>query len=239
MNWYVLTLFPEMFDSVLSASLFGKAIERGIIRVELVDFRRWGVGRHKVVDDEPFGGGAGMVLKPEPIAAAIDWLRERVPSVHVVMLTPQGRTFRQPDAHRLAGMGHVALLCGRYEGFDDRVRQLVDEELSIGDFVLSGGEAAAWVVMEAASRLVEGVVGDAESLRRESFSENGLLDYPQYTRPRQFRGMKVPDVLLSGNHEAIEKWRRAKALERTLERRPELAATAGQDEKIVESRRKR
>ena len=227
LTWYVLTLFPDMFHSVLSASLFGKAIERGIIAVELIDFRRWGIGRHRVVDDEPFGGGAGMVLKPEPIASSLDWLRGRVPTVHVVMLTPQGSTFRQTDAHRLAELKHVALLCGRYEGFDDRVREMVDEELSIGDYVLSGGEAAAWVVMEAASRLVEGVVGDAESLANESFSQQGLLDYPQYTRPRQFRGMKVPDVLLSGDHGAIARWRLEKARERTRLRRPDLLAKNG------------
>ena len=226
LSWYVLTLFPEMFESVLRTSLFGKAVDNGLLSVELINYRDWAEGRHRVVDDEPFGGGAGMVIKVEPVARALEQLRRRVADVRVVLLSPQGRPFRQEDAERLSRAGRVALVCGRYEGFDERVRGLVDEEISIGDFVLAGGEAAAWVVMEATSRLVAGVLGQAESLDSESFAGEGLLEYPQYTRPREFSGQRVPEVLLGGDHAAIALWRRRQALLRTARRRPDLLARA-------------
>lgn len=226
LSWYLLTLFPEMFASVLRTSLFGKAVDNGLLAVELINYRDWAEGRHRVVDDEPFGGGAGMVIKVEPVARALAQLRRRVPDVHVALLSPQGRTFRQVDAARLSRAGRVALVCGRYEGFDERVCDLVDEEISVGDFVLAGGEAAAWVVMEASSRLVDGVVGESESLAAESFTGDGLLEYPQYTRPREYAGKRVPEVLLSGDHAAIARWRRQRAILRTARRRPDLLKEA-------------
>jgi len=222
----VLTLFPEMFDSWLSASLFGKAREKGLIEIELVDFRQYAEGRHKVVDDTPFGGGAGMVIKVEPVARALAALRQSSPDAHVVLLSPQGRLFDQPAARRLSRHEHLVLLCGRYEGLDERIRTLVAEELSIGDYVLSGGEAAAWVVMDAVARLVPGVVGQPQSLIDESFSEAGLLEHPQYTRPREFDNMQVPEVLLSGDHRAIADWQRREAVLRTARRRPDLLEKA-------------
>jgi tRNA (guanine37-N1)-methyltransferase len=222
MRWTVLTLFPEAFQSALAAGLFGKAVEKGILEVDLINYRDYAEGRHKVVDDTPFGGGSGMVIKVEPVARALEELREKAPGVHVVLLTPQGALLNQAGVRRLGGHDHVALLCGRYEGVDERIRRLVDEELSIGDYVLSGGEPAAWVVMDAVSRLVPGVLGCGESVREESFSEDSLLEYPQYTRPREFDGMQVPEVLLSGDHQAIARWRRRQALRRTARRRPEL-----------------
>ena len=222
MRWTVLTLFPEVFRPPLSASLFGKAVEKGILEVDLVNYRDYAEGRHKVVDDTPCGGGSGMVIKVEPVAQALDELRTKNLGVHVVLLTPQGGLLNQAKVRRLSGHGHLALLCGRYEGVDERIRCLVDEELSIGDYVLSGGEAAAWVLMDAVSRLVPGVLGSRESVREESFSEESLLEYPQYTRPREYCGMEVPEILLSGDHQAIARWRRRQALLRTVRRRPEL-----------------
>ena len=222
MRFTVLTLFPEMFDSWLRASLFGKAMEKGLMTVSLINYRDYAKGRHKVVDDDSFGGGAGMVIKVEPVAEALEKIREDDPGVHVILLSPQGRTLSQPAVERLAQKSHLAFLCGRYEGVDERIRFLVDEELSIGDYILAGGEPAAWVVMDAVSRWVPGVLGKAESTEEESFGANGLLEYPQYTRPRAFRGMEVPEILLSGNHAAISQWRRQQALLRTRKRRPEL-----------------
>lgn len=222
MRWTVLTLFPEAFEAPLAAGLFGKAVEKGVLKVDLVNYRDYAEGRHKVVDDTPFGGGSGMVIKVEPVARALEELRAKAPGVHVVLLTPQGALLNQAGARRLGGHDHVALLCGRYEGVDERIRHLVDEELSIGDYVLSGGEPAAWVVMDTVSRLVPGVLGCGESVREESFSEESLLEYPQYTRPREFGGMPVPEVLLSGDHRSIARWRRRQALRRTARRRPEL-----------------
>lgn len=222
MRWTVLTLFPEVFRAALNAGLFGKALEKGILEVDLVNFRDYAEGRHRVVDDTPFGGGSGMVIKVEPVARALQELRAKDPGVHVVLLTPQGARMDQAEVRRLSGHGHLALLCGRYEGVDERIRRLVDEELSIGDYVLSGGEPAAWVLMDAVSRLVPGVLGCGESVREESFSEESLLEYPQYTRPRTFGGMQVPGILLSGDHRAIAGWRRKQALLRTVRRRPDL-----------------
>jgi tRNA (guanine37-N1)-methyltransferase len=198
--------------------LLGKARARGVIEIETIDIRAFAVGPHAMTDDAPFGGGAGMVMKPEPIVAAI----ESVAGARVILLSPGGRPFSQAVARELAGERHVVLVCGRYEGVDDRVRaQFVHDELSIGDYVLSGGEAAAWVVVEAVARLVPGVVGNAESIEAESFAE-GLLEYPQYTRPRVFRGHEVPEVLLSGDHAAIESWRREAQIARTKAARADL-----------------
>jgi tRNA (guanine37-N1)-methyltransferase len=222
LQWSVLTLFPEMFESWVAGSLFGRAVQKKLLSVRLINFREYAEGRHKIVDDTPFGGGAGMVIKVEPVARALEELRGNDPEVHVVLLSPQGVPLGQEHVRRLSRCGHVALLCGRYEGVDERVRSLVDEELSIGDYILSGGEAAAWVVMDAVSRLVPGVVGTPESVVSESFSSESLLEHPQYTRPRVFRGMKVPEVLLSGDHGAIQRWQRKEAIRRTARRRPEL-----------------
>jgi tRNA (guanine37-N1)-methyltransferase len=216
----VVTLFPELFDAPLRASLLGKAIQAGRIEVAVRDLRKHGLGKHRSVDDEPYGGGAGMVMRPEPIFAAVEAVREE--GSHVVLLSPRGTRFDHALASRLAALKHLILVCGRYEGVDQRVADhLADEEVSIGDYVLAGGEVAALVVIEAVARLVPGVVGNPESLRSESHAA-GLLEYPQYTRPAEFRGWKVPDVLVSGDHGAVERWRSQRAEELTKERRPDL-----------------
>jgi len=218
----VVTLFPRTFESPLAESMLRLARERGAVEIRVVDLRDYTEGRHRVADDYPFGGGGGMVLKPEPLFRAVEALRE--PDGHVVLLCPQGRTFDQKAAARLAALDHLVLVCGHYEGVDERVREhLVDEELSIGDYVLTGGELPALVVMDAVVRLRPGVLGDPAGATRESFVE-GRLDYPQYTRPAEFRGWSVPEVLLSGDHPRIARWRRREALRRTLARRPELLA---------------
>jgi tRNA (guanine37-N1)-methyltransferase len=214
----VITLFPEMFEGPLRESILGRARDRGLLQLALHDLRDYATDRHRVVDDAPYGGGAGMVLKPEPIAAAVKDLRGD--DGHVVLLTPQGQVFDQSVAGQLAALPHLVLVCGRYEGVDERVRKFVDRELSIGDYVLTGGELAAMVVIDAVARLVPGVI-EAASLERESHTA-GLLEYPQYTRPAEFAGMRVPDVLLSGDHAAIARWRESEARRRTLERRPDL-----------------
>ncbi len=226
LRWTVLTLFPELFGSFVSTSLFGRAVKKGLLSVDLVNFRDYAEGRHRVVDDDPYGGGSGMVIKVEPVARALDELRRKDPEVCVVLLCPQGEVLDQQAARGLSRVQHLALLCGRYEGVDERVRNLVDREVSIGDFVLSGGESAAMVVMEAVSRLVPGVVGAQESVVDDSFGSDALLDYPHYTRPREFQGMEAPAVLLSGDHAAIASWRRKQAILRTAERRPDLLAQA-------------
>jgi tRNA (guanine37-N1)-methyltransferase len=216
----VVTLFPELFDAPLRTSLLGKAIEAGRIDVSVRDLREHGLGKHRSVDDEPYGGGAGMVMRPKPIFAAVEAVRQE--GSHVVLLSPRGTRFDHPLASRLAALKHLILVCGRYEGVDQRVADhLADEEVSIGDYVLAGGEVAALVVIEAVARLVPGVVGNPESLRAESHAA-GLLEYPQYTRPAEFRGWKVPDVLVSGDHGAVERWRSQRAEELTRERRPDL-----------------
>lgn len=223
----VVTLFPGMLTGVLSESMLRVARDRGAVDVRVADLRDYTEGRHRVADDYPFGGGGGMVLKPEPLFAAVEALRG--PRGHVVLLCPQGPTFTQADAARLARETHLVLLCGHYEGVDERVRaQLVDEELSIGDYVLTGGELPAMVVLDAVVRLLPGVLGDPDGAARESFAA-GRLDYPQYTRPAEFRGMQVPPVLLSGHHAEIDAWRRREALRRTIERRPELLADEAMD----------
>lgn len=217
----IVTLFPGMFDSVLSASLLGRGIETGAIEVNVVDLRPYGLGKHRSVDDEPYGGGAGMVMRPEPIFAAVEELRGD--GSHVVLLSPRGSLLRHAGVARLAETEHIILICGRYEGVDERVAQfLADEELSIGDYVLAGGELAAMVVVESVSRFVPGVLGNTGSLETESHSA-GLLEYPHYTRPAEFRGYTVPDVLLSGHHGEVETWRLEQSERLTRERRPDIS----------------
>ncbi|HEY7704991.1 MAG TPA: tRNA (guanosine(37)-N1)-methyltransferase TrmD [Acidimicrobiia bacterium] len=214
----VITIFPGWFEGVLSTSVVARAIETGALAVELVDLREHGLGAHRQIDDAPFGGGAGMVMMIEPLAEAID---ELGPSLRV-LLTPVGRPLDQATLDRWASLPHLALICGRYEGIDERVAEhLVDEEVSLGDFVLPGAEAAAAAVIEGIARLLPGVVGNPESIVHESFRD-GLLEHPQYTRPASFRGWEVPEVLLSGDHARIDRWRQAQRIERTRRRRPDL-----------------
>ena len=227
----VVTLFPGMFPGVLDESMLRVAREKQGVHLRVVDLRDFTEGRHRVADDYPFGGGGGMVLKPEPLFAAVEALRG--PETRVVLLCPQGPTFTQATAERLAALRHLVLLCGHYEGVDERVRtELVDEELSIGDYVLTGGEPAALVVTDAVARLLPGVLGDAEAPARDSFAR-GLLEHPQYTRPRTFEGLDIPEVLLSGHHAEIRKWRQAEREKTTRDRRPDLwaARTANQQAK--------
>jgi tRNA (guanine37-N1)-methyltransferase len=214
----ILTLFPGMFTGPLGESIPGRVQSRGLAVVRVHDLRRWGLGRHRTVDDYTYGGGAGMVLRPEPIAEALDVLR-RTDST-VILPDPGGEVFGQPRAHDLAERTHLIILCPRYEGVDERIRSMVDLELSIGDYVLSGGEIPALVMVDTIMRLLPGAI-DAESTAEESFT-TGLLEYPQYTRPAEFRGVTVPSTLTSGHHEAVRKWRLKEALRRTLGRRPEL-----------------
>lgn len=225
MRFDVLTLFPAMLQAPLAESILGKAQGAGLITVGIHALRHWAAGRHQVTDDTPCGGGDGMVMKVEPIARAVRELHSRSPGARVLLMSPQGQTFRQADAVRLSREPGLIFVCGRYEGFDERVRSLVDEELSLGDFILTGGEPAALVMIDAIARLLPGVLGAAGSAAHDSFSD-GLLEYPQYTRPVEFEGMRVPDVLLSGNHQAIAAWRRREQLRRTLQRRPDLLAHA-------------
>ena len=218
----VVTLFPELFDAPLRTSIIGRAVERGIVSVELHDLREHGIGRHRVVDDAPYGGGAGMVMRPEPLFAAIEPLKgERT---QVILLDPAGERLTDPLARELASAGHVVLVCGRYEGVDERARALADREVSIGDYVLTGGELPALVLIDAVGRLVPGVI-EADSHESDSFAD-GLLEGPHYTRPERFRDASVPPVLLSGHHAEVARWRRVEALRRTLARRPDLLATA-------------
>ena len=216
----VLTLFPEMFAGPLDVSIIQRARTAGLLNLRVQNLRDYAHDRHKTVDDKPFGGGPGMVLKPEPLFEAIESLANG--QTHVILMTPAGRTFNQAMARELAQREHLLLICGSYEGVDERVREaLVDEELSLGDFVLTNGGLPAMVVVDAVTRLLPGVLGDDESARDESFS-HGLLEYAQYTRPAEFRGMKVPDILLSGHHAEIQKWRSEQARARTARRRPDL-----------------
>ncbi|MET3546061.1 tRNA (guanine37-N1)-methyltransferase [Paenibacillus favisporus] len=221
----VLTLFPEMLDGVFRTSILGKAQEKGIISLHTVNFRDYSGNKHGTVDDTPYGGGGGMVLKPEPIFAAVEDLLEKAghqAKPRVILMCPQGETFSQKKAEELAKEEHLIFICGHYEGYDERIREhLITDELSIGDYVLTGGELPAAVVIDAVSRLLPGVLGNETSAVTDSFS-TGLLEYPHYTRPVEFRGWKVPDMLLSGHHANIEAWRREQALKRTLERRPDL-----------------
>ena len=226
MRFDVLTLFPDLFSSFLKETILGRAVKAGLVDIRLINIRSFARGRHLVTDDRPFGGGEGMVMKPGPILRAVESIDRTKDRSQVLLLTPQGRTFDQPMAWELSRMEQIILICGRYEGVDERIRaSSVDLELSIGDYVLSGGEMAAMVVMDAVSRLVPGVLGGETSAQEDSF-EDGLLEYPQYTRPRVFKNMEVPAVLLSGDHEKIRVWRRTESLKRTLERRPDLIGKA-------------
>ncbi len=217
----ILTIFPGMFAEVLATGMIRQAVRKELLAVSLVDLRDFTDDRHRTVDDRPYGGGEGMVLKPEPIFRAVE-SRRGEDDGRVVLLSPQGVRFTQRKAQQYAALERLTLICGRYEGVDQRVSDhLADEELSVGDFVLSGGEVAAMVVVDAVSRLIPGVVGNASSVLEDSFM-HGLLDYPQYTRPVEFRGWRVPDVLLSGDHAGIKKWRERESLGRTRERRPDL-----------------
>ena len=230
MTFDIVTIFPAMIEQPLAAGIIGRAITRGTLDVKVRDLRDFTTDRHRVVDDVPYGGGPGMVLKPDPIFRALDAVEaERGKPLTVIMTSPQGRPFTQAEAQRLSGLEHVVLLCGRYEGFDDRVRERVTDELSIGDYVLTGGELPALVILDAVARLVPGVVGDEQSVVADSFSR-GLLDFPQFTRPPEIADLRVPDVLLSGNHAEIRRWRKREALSRTLERRPDLLDEARLDE---------
>lgn len=228
-HFEVVTLFPEMFASFLQASLLGKAVAAGVITVDLVNPRDFAPDRHRTCDDAPYGGGVGMVMKVEPLVAAIEAAIAARGPAHRVLLTPVGRRLDQARVRELAARPRILLVCGRYEGIDERVRELaIDEELSLGDFVMTGGEVAAMAVIDAVARYVPGVLGEATSTDDESFSA-GLLEYPQYTRPPEFRGLRVPDVLVSGDHERVRRWRLEQAERRTEERRPDLWARRGKE----------
>lgn len=226
MRFEIVTLFPELFEA-LEHGLLGKARSAGRIEVQTITPRRFTTDRHRTVDDAPYGGGSGMVLIPGPVADALDYLDDQRQGriSHRILLTPQGRRFDQQRARRFSELDALTLVCGRYEGFDERIRGLVDEEVSLGDFVLLGGEVAALAILEATARLLPGVLGNVDSAADESHAD-GLLEYPQYTRPDEFRGLRVPAVLKSGNHAAIARWRRKESLRRTLERRPDLLQNA-------------
>jgi tRNA (guanine37-N1)-methyltransferase len=236
MRFDIITIFPEMFAGAFSGGIVGRAIEKGLVEIAVHDLRDYTRDKHRQVDDRPYGGLEGMVLKPEPVFAAVDAVRRQT-DARVCLLSPQGARFDSAMAREFAAHRQVILICGRYEGVDERVaRHLADAEVSIGDYVLSGGEPAAVVVVDATSRFVAGVVGKEDSVRHDSFAE-GRLDFPHYTRPRDFRGLKVPQVLFSGDHAKIERWRRKKALEKTLERRPDLLTDkklSPEDEDLLE-----
>ncbi len=221
MRFDIITIFPRIFESVFSGGVLKKAREGGLIEVKIHDLRDYTHDKHRQIDDRPYGGSVGMVLRPEPIFAAVEEIRKEKLSA-VYLLSPQGKKFDSQMAEKLAGFSQLILICGRYEGVDERtVQGLVTDEISIGDYILTGGEPAALVVIDAVSRFIPQVVGKVESVKQDSFNR-GRLDFPQYTRPREFRGMKVPEVLLSGDHKRIETWRRRKALEKTWRQRPDL-----------------
>ena len=219
----ILTLFPNMFDGFLNESIIKRAIEDDKVTVNIIDFRNFSTNKHQKVDDYPFGGGAGMVLKVQPIYDALISIEGYKEALKIIV-TPQGEPFKQQKAYELATLDHLIILCGHYEGFDERIRDYFDLELSIGDFVLTGGELAAMVITDAVTRLLDGVLGKEDSHLHDSFN-NGLLEHPHYTRPRDFKGKTVPEVLLNGNHKAINKWRYEASLKRTKERRPDLLDT--------------
>jgi tRNA (guanine37-N1)-methyltransferase len=226
MKFDILTLFPDMFAGPFGESIIRRAVVNGLIDIRLHNIRDYAFDKHKTADDYPYGGGAGMVMKPEPLAACLETVSAERPGARVILTTPQGRPFNQSLAEDLAREDELLIICGRYEGVDERVRELfVDDEISLGDFVLTGGEIAAMVLVDAVSRLIPGVLGCGESATDDSFSD-GLLEYPQYTRPSEFRGLEVPGVLLSGNHQEIARWRRRMALQRTWLKRPDLLASA-------------
>jgi tRNA (guanine37-N1)-methyltransferase len=222
MEFHVITLFPEML-AALEAGLIGRAQKRGLITIHAHNLREYGLGSYRQVDDTPYGGGSGMVMRPEPLAAAIEAVTAAHPGLMRILMTPQGEVLDQPLVRELAGSeSDLLLITARYEGVDERVRSLVDREISIGDYVLSGGELAAMVIIETVARLLPAVLGNPDSLAEESFGTGGMLEYPQYTRPEEFRGMRVPEILLSGDHAKIRAWRETEARKRTQRRRPEL-----------------
>jgi len=231
MKFDIVTIFPRMIEAALAEGVVSRGIANGVLDVKVHDLRDHTTDRHRSVDDVPYGGGPGMVMKPEPLVKAVEEIRSRrgTPEA-VILLSPQGERFTQAEAARLSQLSHIGLLCGRYEGMDERVPELVGaREISLGDFVVSGGELPAMIIVDAVSRLIPGVVGDEQSVAEDSFA-HGLLDYPHYTRPAEFAGLKVPDVLLSGHHADVRRWRKKTALARTLERRPDLIERASLDE---------
>ncbi len=231
MKFDIVTIFPRMIEAALAEGVVSRGIASGVLDVNVIDLRDQTTDRHRSVDDMPYGGGPGMVMKPEPLVRAVEEIRRlRGTPDAVILLSPQGTRFTQAEAVRLSGLSHLVLLCGRYEGMDERVPALVGaEEISLGDFVVSGGELPAMIIVDAVSRLVPGVVGDELSVAEDSFAR-GLLDYPHYTRPAEFAGLRVPDVLLSGHHADVRRWRRKTALARTLDRRPDLIERAALDD---------
>lgn len=234
-KFHIVTIFPQFFFCPLSTGLFGKAVERGIIKVFLYDVRAYAPPPHHVVDDVPYGGGAGMVMKPGPVAEAIDEIKTKAPDVHIINLSPRGCRLDQKKVEELAEEEELCIICSRYEGIDERiVRHMCHEEISIGDYVLHAGETAALVLIDAISRLQPGFIGRPQSRDIDSFSSKGILSFPQYTRPAEFRGWRVPDVLLSGNHRLIERWRRKQALLTTFLRRPDLLREANLDNEDLE-----
>lgn len=231
----ILTLFPKMFEGVFNESILKRAQERALVQINLINFRDFSLDKHKKVDDYPYGGGAGMVLTPQPIFDAVESVvNESRANPRILLMSPQGERFTQKKAEELAKEDHLVLICGHYEGFDERIREhLATDELSIGDYVLTGGELASMVIVDSVVRLIPGLLGNEKSRQDDSFS-TGLLEYPQYTRPYDFRGYQVPDVLLSGDHQKIEEWRRQESLRRTFERRPDLLADASLTEKDLQ-----
>lgn len=216
----ILTLFPKMFEGPFNESIVKRAIEKNLVEIKIHDLRKWGLTERRTVDDRPYGGGVGMVLMIEPIYNALKELKEK--ESKVILLTPQGKPFKQSLARSLSSEKHLILICGHYEGFDERIRSLVDEEISIGDYVLTGGELPAMIITDTLVRLIPGVLKKEEATELESFSEENLLEYPQYTRPEDFKGLKVPEILLSGDHQKINKWRKQEALKKTKIKRPDL-----------------
>lgn len=226
MHFDIFSLFPDVFDSYLNTSILKRAQDSGALEVRAHDIRAWATDKHHTTDDTPYGGGGGMVMKPEPVFSAVESVLGSPPSCPVILLSPQGRLFNQTIAFELATLDHIALICGRYESVDERIRQhLVTDSISIGDYVLTGGELPALVIIDAVTRLLPGVLGDPQAAADDSHA-TGLLEYPHYTRPPEFRGWQVPDVLLSGNHAEIARWRREEALRRTLNHRPDLLSKA-------------
>jgi len=219
----VLTLFPEMLEGPLNYSMMKRAADKGLIDVDLINFRKFGIGKHDQVDDTPYGGGAGMLLKPEPIFEAMDEIKEKTPDTkkRVILMDPAGKPFDQEMAQEFSEEEHLIFICGHYEGYDERIRSLVTDEVSLGDYVLTGGELASLVMMDASIRLIPGVLGNKQSAIEDSYS-SGLLEHPHYTRPSSYREMDVPEVLMSGNHKLIDEWRHQESLKRTMKRRPDM-----------------
>ncbi len=236
MRFDILTLFPTLFAPFLEEGVIGRAVQKGLLKVNLVNIRSFAEGPHNITDDRPYGGGSGMVMKADPIYRALESVEREKHNSKVILLTPQGKTFNQEEAWKLADLDQMVIICGRYEGVDERIRnRCVDMEISIGDYILSGGEPAAMVLLDSVSRLVPGVLGCERSNREDSFEDN-LLEYPHYTRPRNFMGDEVPEILLSGDHEKIRIWRRKESLKRTRDRRPDIlekAALSDEDKKIL------